>query len=100
MESKIKIFPNGFKCWQETHYEMVQHITQEWLKDNPRGKVKEYHDAQGHPGLYILAEELTDEFEKKNEGRQWDGEFYEEVSDFALEKLGLTDGTGKEENKS
>lgn len=82
-----KIFLNGFDSWQETHYEVVQAITMEQAKDDPQGVVRERHDAQGHGGLYELAKELTDEFEKLNEGRQWDGEFFEEIEKFVQGKL-------------
>jgi hypothetical protein len=82
-----KIFPNGFINWQETHYEVVQAITMEHSKDNPQGVVRERHDAKGHGGLYELAEEITDEFEKLNEGREWDGEFFDEIDKFVQNKL-------------
>lgn len=82
-----KIFPNGFASWQETHYEVVKAIEVEQGKDAPKGIVKERHEAQGHGGLYELAEELTDEFEKLNEGRKWDGEFFDEIDEFINKKL-------------
>ena len=82
-----KKFPNGFASWQETHYEVVQAMTKEWMKDQPRGLVKERHDMQGHGGLYELAEELTDEFENLNKGREWHGEFFDEIEVFLDSKL-------------
>lgn len=82
-----KIFPNGFDSWQETHFEIVQGITTEWLKDTPTGLVEEYHSALGHGGLYELAKHLTDKFEKLNEGREWDGEFFEEIEEFIEKEL-------------
>ena len=80
-------FVNGFESWHETHYEVVQAITMEQAKDEPQGLVKERHDAQGHGGLYELAVELTNEFEKLNEGREWDGEFFDEIDKFMNNKL-------------
>jgi hypothetical protein len=80
-------FPNGFESWQETHYEVVQVITMEHVKDDPQGVVRERHHAQGHGGLYELAKELTDEFEEINKGRNWDGEFFEEIDKFLKNKL-------------
>lgn len=82
-----KHFPNGFSCWQETHFEIVQVITKEWLKDNPTGTVEERHAAQGHGGLYELAEQLTDEFELINKGRLWDGDFFDEIESFLNKEL-------------
>ena len=38
-------------------------------------------------GVPDLLVRLTDEFETLNEGREWDGEFYEEVDEFAMGKL-------------
>lgn len=81
-------FVNGFESWHETHFEVVQAIAIEHVKDEPKGLVKERHDAQGHGGLYELAVELTDEFEKLNEGREWDGDFFDEIEDFLKKKLG------------
>lgn len=80
-------FVNGFESWHETHYEVVQAITMEHAKDEPQGLVKERHDAQGHGGLYELAVELTNEFEKLNEGREWDGEYLQEIDEFMKAKL-------------
>lgn len=82
-----KNFPNGFESWQETHFEVVQAITIEHSKHEPQGVVNERHKAQGHGGLYELAEELTDEFEALNEGRVWDGEFFDEIDSFLRSKL-------------
>lgn len=82
-----KIFPNGFDSWHETHFEVVQAITIEHTKDEPQGLVKERHEAQGHGGLYELAEELTSKFEELNKGREWDGEFFEEIEDFLSKTL-------------
>lgn len=79
-------FPNGFDAWQETHYEMVERITIEHMKDNPQGIIAQRHAAQGHGGLYKLAEEWTDEFEKLNEGRKWDGEFFDQIDEFLESK--------------
>jgi len=83
----MKIFPNGFSSWQETHYEVVQAISEEYLKDEPKGLVLECQEAKGHGGLYELAEELTDEFEKLHIGREWDGDFFEVISKFLIGKL-------------
>lgn len=82
-----KNFPNGFVTWQETHFSVVKAITAEYLKDSPQGVVRERHYAQGYGGLYELAEELTDEFEKLNEGREWDGDFFDEIEAFVHDKL-------------
>lgn len=84
---KEKIFPNGFTSWQETHFETVQAITKEWLKDSPKGIVAVRQGLQGHGGLYELAKELTDKFEKQNKGRTWDGDFFDEIENFLNKEL-------------
>ncbi|MEN9512512.1 MAG: Cellulophaga phage phi4:1 [Bacteroidota bacterium] len=87
----MKEFPNGFTSWQETHYEVVAAITNELADDH----YSEFRDdlvhkilrENGHGGLYELAEDLTDEFELLNKGREWDGEFFEEIERFLDEKF-------------
>jgi hypothetical protein len=77
----------GFESYLETHYEMVQAITMEHIKDEPQGVVKERHDAQGHGGLYELAEELTWKFERQNEIAQWDSDLFETIEQFTKQNL-------------
>jgi Na+-translocating ferredoxin:NAD+ oxidoreductase RnfG subunit len=80
-------FVNGFESWHETHFEVVQAITIESAKKNPIGIVAETQSKQGFVGMYQLAVSLTNKFEKLNEGRQWDGEFHEEIWDFCQKEL-------------
>jgi hypothetical protein len=80
-------FPNGFSSWQETHYEVVQAITLIAQKDEPYGIVQERREAQGHGGLYELAEELTDEFERTYTQHFWHGEFFDTIEEWLNEKL-------------
>jgi len=49
--------------------------------------IEERQEAQGMGGMWQLAEQLTDEFEKKYEGREWDGEWLETIDEFLKEKL-------------
>lgn len=67
-----KVFPNGFSSWQETHFEVVKEITRE----DENGEyfhesVAEIHLDNGIGGLWELAEELTDKFEKEHQGVEW-----------------------------
>lgn len=80
-------FPNGFKSYQEVHYEISSAISFEIRKDKPQGIVNEKHEASGHGGLYELAEELTLEFETMHKDREWNGEFFEEIGKFIDEKI-------------
>lgn len=87
-KNKMKKFPNGFKSWQETHFEVVSYITDLRYKSPIKSNViEEIQLRQGTSGFYELAEELTDEFENLNEGREWDGEFFDEIEDFLEKKL-------------
>ena len=87
--SYIPQFPNTFSCWHETHFEIVSAIHSELCEDELRGVVAEVQEAQGHGGLYELAEDLTTEFETKNKGIPWgeEVEFFEEIEKFIDLKL-------------
>jgi len=64
-------FPNGIENYLETHFEIVQAITLEYMNEDPKGRVVEEHEAHGHGGLYMLAEELTDKFEQQYRNVKW-----------------------------
>ena len=82
-----KMFPNGFESWYETFYEIVAEITF-WRHDPyPPLKIKNIADEYGTGGLYELAKELTDKFELLYKDREWDGEFFEEISEFLETEL-------------
>lgn len=83
-----KKFPNGLIFWIETHHEVVSFIAIELHKDKTDFKViNERYEAQGTGGMYELAEELTDKFEKMNKGREWNGEFFDEIENFLIKEL-------------
>lgn len=83
-------FVNGFESWQETHFEMVALIFQEaFLKNEPNPVINNIEEKFGRGGLYELAFQYTDEFEEKNIGREWDGDFFDAIDDFIEEKFGL-----------
>lgn len=79
---EAKIFVNGFTSWQETHFEIVDFITFIRKADKLTGEVKKRQEQQGTGGLYELAEEWTDEFEELHKGREWDGDFFDEIEEF------------------
>ena len=82
-----KKFPNGFTSWHETHFEVVQAITLIAQQDEPYGIVAETQEQVGMGGLYELAQELTNEFEREFAGHEWDGEFYDTIEEWLAEKL-------------
>jgi len=91
-------FPNGFTNWHETHFEVVQAIGDRLGGLNDRNEnciVQAVQYQMGHGGLYELAQELTDKFEKKFKGVEWgieekDGEvveFYDTIEEFLEKEL-------------
>ena len=85
---KEKEFINGFRSWMETYFEVAAYITGELLLgDDCCQVVKDTMWGQGFPSMYDLAEKLTDEFEEINKGREWDGEFVDEINSFMAIKL-------------
>lgn len=81
---------NGKESWCATYYEVVVGIISMLYVEGsiPSQKQKD----QGRGGLYELAHDLTDEFEKKFEGRGWDGEFFDAIDEFLGEKLSSPGG--------
>jgi hypothetical protein len=80
-------FPNGFTSWMETHHEVVAFFERRDTFDEG-GIIQEIADSQGTVGLYELAREWTDEFERLNKGRKWDvdGDFFDEIKKFCEQK--------------
>lgn len=78
-----KHFPRGFDSWQETYFEITVHLMETMeLKGQPANK---RFSAQGRGGLYEMAEEMTDAFEKSNLNSDWDGEFFDTIAQWVCE---------------
>jgi len=60
--------------WIETHFEVVSWINEQLNHEDSLPYKREYEYGRG--GLYELAEELTDEFQKEYEGVRWNEVFY------------------------
>ena len=71
----------------ETYFEVVTAIMLEFEYGGKSEVVFSRFEAQGRGGLYELAEELTDEFEKLHVGKEWDGEFFDTIESFLKERL-------------
>ena len=84
---ETKTFPNGFDNWQETHFEIVTEINLQIIENRPCKRIYETLENVGHGGLYELAKELTDKFEEKHKGVEWDGDWFETVQDFLSGEL-------------
>ena len=62
-------FPNGLTSYLETHCEISMGLRNQI--DNENGFAWDRYIEQGTGGLYELAEELTDEFEKLHCNEEW-----------------------------
>jgi hypothetical protein len=80
----MKEFVNGFTSWHETHFEVVDFLTRERLKEPMEGKALEVQESQGTGGFYELAEQWTDEFELKYKGVEWgvELEYFDTIEEF------------------
>ena len=85
----IKYFPNGFKSWQETYFEVVSEIINRTIFSGSVSNIR--LEEQGTGGLYELAEELTDIFEKENKGVIWgedkNSEYFDLLESFLKNNL-------------
>lgn len=88
MEGQVKEFPNGFKSWQETHYEVAAFIDANsgHTGDN---EICAMRVQLGTKALVDLAENWTDEFENKFKGTAWGAEleYYDEIESFLDSKI-------------
>lgn len=84
-ELRDAMFPNGFESWTETHHEIVSAIARN--PEDAHNKVNDIEATQGIGGLYEFAKELTDKFEEKYKGREWDGEFFDTIYEFIEEEF-------------
>ena len=77
------------KHWAETHFEIVSMITvmQQACEDSQPQLIKDTNDSQGTGGFYELAFAWTQEFEQIHNGREWDGEYFEEIENFVNAKV-------------
>lgn len=82
-----KQFPNGFVNWAETHHEVVSIVTAIMLKGSLPIVLEEAQLMDGHFGITQFCIDVADEFEELNRGREWDGEFYEEIEQFTNKKI-------------
>ena len=80
---------NGVRSWIETHHEVVS-VLAVYLHENGHrttGIIDERMNEGGRCEMFDLAIEITDKFEKINEGREWDGEFLDEVYEYTKSEL-------------
>lgn len=85
-EAEQSEYPSGKRIWLETFYEIVAWITHQRTVDNFRGDISDVQYKEGSTGFYDLAIEWTNKFEVLNKGREWDGEFFDEVKQFCKMK--------------
>ena len=84
--------PNGFYSWVRTHHEVVMLISTEHASKMEAIRTSKYHS--GDRMTFIdYAIDWTNEFEKKNKDRQWDGEFLEEIEQFVEQQVQILHNT-------
>lgn len=82
-----KKFPSGFDSWRTTFFFISGLIFLFDMQDADSSVMKKVRDEGGRYALIDLAEQLADEFEAMHVGRQWDGEYEDELQIFANKKL-------------
>lgn len=75
----------------DTYFEVVRFITAFTNRDeyNPkkrRNPIEIAHSEEGWAKLYDLAVKWSEEFDKLNKNREWNGEFIDEVEEFCKNK--------------
>lgn len=76
-----------FESWHETHFEVVSAIILDAEREEASPLITSVMEEYGTGGLYELAKSLTDEFEKLNASREWDGEWLDELEEFLNKKF-------------
>jgi hypothetical protein len=67
----------------ETFYEIVA----AFYSNSESEILSNIEENLGRGGMWEYATELTDEFQKLHVGREWDGEFFDEIDNFLIDKL-------------
>lgn len=82
-------FPNGFESWAETHFEVSKAVSRAFtnLLSEPSQLIIDAIEGGGYFALHALSVQITNEFEELKRGRNWDGEFLDELVDFLEERL-------------
>lgn len=78
----------NFVSWHETHFEVAAEIGRRLSDYELYPVLQEINDTRGHGGFYGLASELTDKFEAIHKGREWDGDFFDEIEAFLDKEIG------------
>lgn len=83
MDREYVDFPNGFVSWTETYAEIVSVMTSDFVEEETNFR----DQVNGMFGIYEKARDWAFEFEQLNRGRGWDGEWIDEVFQFAHDKV-------------
>lgn len=72
----------------ETHYEMVSKIEEQLSEES--GFAFDIYEKEGRGGMWLLAKELTDEFQELHKDNDWvEKNFFDELDLFWEKKLQL-----------
>lgn len=59
-------FPNGFQSWSETYHEIALRLAEK------QDTIQDDIDANGFTTVYSMCRDLTNRFEEKYKGREWE----------------------------
>lgn len=85
-------FPNGFDDWQETHFVIVEAIVLKSQNEESQPKlIADTLYEFGTGGLWVLAKNLSDEFEMIHKGKLWgqddEADYHDAIDKFLEEKF-------------
>ena len=84
LQEKENNIPIIDEDYLETYFEVVQHLV--LTLDNEYSKSFSTREAEGFGGVYLLAKEWTDEFQRKYKNYLFDGDWFDIIDDFLLKK--------------
>lgn len=89
LEEFKAVAPNGIVQFSETLHDIAGRAEYQ-LEEGSARDAKELEAAQREGGSFAVKELVRNwatEFEKRNEGRDWDGEYVDEIDEFIGEKI-------------
>lgn len=81
----ISKFVNGFDSWIETYSEVSRIIRELIEQENP--VIKPQYEQTGYGLIYLLSEQITDEFETMYKGKEWDGDWFDTLEEYVYGKF-------------
>jgi hypothetical protein len=86
-DPQFPVFPNGFISWTETHHEIVSIVSWAMSNDDYPEFLQDILYKNGKGGIWELCSNLAFSFENEYVGFQWDGEWFDTLEAWVLEKI-------------